>query len=105
MDTACTGMVFDIQKFAIHDGPGIRTTVFLKGCPLSCRWCHNPESVSAAPELSYNAARCIHCGACVKVCPRGAHTIDAAGRHQFNRENCTACGRCAEACCAKALEL
>ena len=79
-----TGKIFNIQKFSINDGPGIRTTVFFKGCPLSCRWCHNPESQAPAPELWTQEARCLHCGACARACAHpGA---------------CTRCGACEEAC-------
>jgi pyruvate formate lyase activating enzyme len=86
MDLVDVGTVFDIQRYSIHDGPGIRTVVFLKGCPLACRWCHNPEGQSTAPEVMLYAERCHHCGACVAVCPNGL-----AGQ-------CTGCGRCVAAC-------
>lgn len=78
------GIVFDIKEFAVFDGPGIRTTVFLKGCPLRCRWCHNPEGLSPAPQLMVSAAACVHCGACQAVCP--------------HKEGCIACGKCVAVC-------
>ena len=98
-------MIFDIQKFSIHDGPGIRTTVFLKGCPLNCLWCHNPESKKHVPEIAFHADRCIHCGACVAACPEGCHTLDGNGTHRFDRTHCRRCGACAQACVIQALEL
>ena len=99
-----TGVIFNIQKFCINDGPGIRTTVFLKGCPLRCLWCHNPESNEAAPELLYSASKCIGCGKCAVACPLGLHTFSEAG-HAFDRERCIACGKCSDVCYAGALEL
>jgi len=72
-----TGRIFDIKRFAVHDGPGIRTTIFLKGCPLRCRWCHNPESVSPKPEIGLFLRKCTGCGRCVKACPTGACYIPA----------------------------
>jgi pyruvate formate lyase activating enzyme len=100
-----TGQVFDIQRFSIHDGPGIRTTVFLKGCPLRCLWCGNPESLRQEPSLSYLADRCIACGACQPVCPEQALSADAAGKAVLDRSRCTVCGNCVAACDPKALEL
>ncbi len=100
-----TGRVFDIQRFSIHDGPGIRTTVFLKGCPLRCLWCSNPESLDPKPQLSYLAATCIACGACFPVCKPGALTKDAAGKAVVDRARCTNCGDCVAVCDAQALEL
>lgn len=92
------GLVFNIQKFSINDGPGIRTTVFLKGCMLNCLWCHNPESKSALHQLMFHENKCIGCGECVKACPLGLHSFTEAGEHLIDREKCIACGRCAEAC-------
>jgi Pyruvate/2-oxoacid:ferredoxin oxidoreductase delta subunit len=88
----------DHACLAVHDGPGVRTTVFLKGCPLRCVWCHNPESQSAAPQLAYYEHRCVRCGLCVGVCPHGAHSITSDGRHLFTRDFCRACGACADVC-------
>ncbi|MBN1686526.1 MAG: glycyl-radical enzyme activating protein [Spirochaetales bacterium] len=104
-NAAPQGLVFDIKRFAVHDGPGVRTTVFLKGCGLSCIWCHNPESINPEPELIVLPKKCIGCGACVEACPNHAHTIGENGEHLFDRKLCTACGRCAEVCYAQALVL
>ncbi len=97
------GTIFDIERFAIHDGPGIRTTLFLKGCPLACAWCHNPESISPRPQLAFFPDKCIGCGRCFAVCPRGVHETTADGTRLLARERCTACGTCASECCSGAL--
>jgi glycyl-radical enzyme activating protein len=99
-----TGLVFEIQRFAIHDGPGIRTSVFLKGCPLRCLWCHNPEGQSAEPQLFYLPEKCIACRYCEGACRRGNHSF-VAGTHLFDRANCAGCGECTRECYARALEL
>jgi len=99
--SSSTGILFDVKRFALHDGPGIRTTVFFKGCPLSCSWCHNPESQSRGPELMSWEERCIGCGACVSVCPVGA-ILMRDGSAWTDRDRCTACGTCAAACPADA---
>ncbi len=96
-----TGRVFNIQRFSLHDGPGIRTTVFMTGCNLNCRWCHNPEGKSPELGLQYDARRCISCGACVQACPRGGHRMEAGHTVQFDL--CTLCGACVAACPAGAL--
>ncbi len=98
------GVIFDIKKFSIHDGPGIRTTVFLKGCPLNCWWCHNPEGQSMAPELILRPERCIGCGACLDVCEHGALSQDG-GHIVTDRERCTVCGACVQICYAEARAL
>jgi pyruvate formate lyase activating enzyme len=97
-----TGIVTNIQRFSIHDGPGIRTTVFLKGCNLRCYWCHNPETWRPKPELQVFPDKCIGCGACLTVCPNDAHVM-VDGEKTFIRERCTACGACADQCYAEAL--
>jgi len=99
-----TGIVTDIQRFSVHDGPGIRTTVFLKGCNLRCRWCHNPETLRPAPELQLFPDKCIACGACFEACEQCAH-VQAEGGREFRRERCIACGACADVCYAEALVL
>jgi pyruvate formate lyase activating enzyme len=97
------GRVFNIQRGSIHDGPGIRTTVFLKGCTLRCLWCHNPESIDQDSELIYNSEKCISCLRCIDVCPNNCHSAGEE-RRTFSRTHCTACGECASVCPAEALE-
>jgi pyruvate formate lyase activating enzyme len=97
------GLIFDIKKYSIHDGPGIRTTVFFKGCPLRCQWCHNPEALHFGPELVLFDGKCINCGECVRVCARQAHERRPDGSRVYRREECVSCGRCAELCYAEAL--
>ena len=99
------GHIFDIQRFSLHDGPGIRTTVFFKGCPLRCVWCGNPESIDPKPQLSYSPDRCIACGECQKACKANAIAKDAAGKAMVDRARCTNCGDCAPVCDPKALEM
>ncbi len=99
------GMIFEVQRFSIHDGPGIRTTVFMKGCPLSCIWCHNPESRSLKPQISFMPDKCIGCGFCFRTCKNNAHRMDERLGHVMDREQCQACGSCTEECYAGALEL
>lgn len=103
-DTLPTGLLMDVKRFAVHDGPGVRTTLFLKGCPLRCVWCHNPEGISPRPETAYYAHKCMNCGECARVCPSGAQRMDAGG-HIFEREMCVACGACEGACLGEAMKL
>ena len=98
------GIIFDIKRYAIHDGPGIRTTVFFKGCPMRCRWCHNPEGISKDPEVVFRQERCRQCGDCVSVCPEDAIGDDGALR-MIDTAKCTLCGKCMEVCGAGALEI
>jgi pyruvate formate lyase activating enzyme len=99
-----SGIVFNIQRFSIHDGPGIRTTVFLKGCPLRCFWCHNPEGIKPKVEVAFYSSRCITCSECVQICSQGAHSIKD-GVHLYDRLLCQVCGKCVEGCAAQALEM
>jgi glycyl-radical enzyme activating protein len=99
-----TGLIFDIQRTSLHDGPGIRTTVFFKGCPLHCLWCHNPESRSFKPQVSFNEEKCVHCLTCVEVCEHGAQLVEN-GRHIMAHDLCLACGSCVADCPQGALTL
>ncbi|HSW29514.1 MAG TPA: glycyl-radical enzyme activating protein [Longimicrobiales bacterium] len=98
------GLVFNVQRYSVQDGPGIRTTVFLKGCPLRCWWCHNPESQDPGPFVHYDPARCLRCGECVDACPRGALSLTGAGV-VTDPGRCDRTGTCAEACPAEARTL
>ena len=102
MKSAKMPLISDIHRFALDDGPGIRTTVFLKGCPLSCPWCHNPEAVSPEVEITYRAEKCIHCGDCDLVCEAEAVSMEAAER--IDRTKCNGCGKCADVCPTLALK-
>ena len=97
--------ISNIQRFSLDDGPGIRTTVFFKGCNLRCAWCHNPECIVPGPTLQWMAASCTACGRCVGSCPNGVHALDASGRHTLDRSRCAACGACVNACPGNALKL
>lgn len=99
-----TGMVSQIETFSVHDGPGIRSVVFLKGCPLRCRWCHSPETRLPVREILFRKEKCVLCGACSAVCPRDCRKI-SGGRHVFDRSGCIGCGLCAERCPANALRI
>ena len=101
--TTLTGTVINIQRFSIHDGPGIRTTVFFKGCSLRCFWCHNPESIRPQQEIQFYPGRCIGCQECLAVCPQGAHSFEDG--HEYARESCIVCGQCVDVCCTNAVEL
>lgn len=96
--------IIDVQRCSIHDGPGIRTTVFLKGCPLRCKWCHNPESQSFHKELSFNSSLCTNCGQCIGVCQKKVHQMKE-GEHTFDFSKCVQCGACTEVCPSKALNI
>lgn len=97
-------LILNIQKYSIHDGEGIRTTVFFKGCPLRCIWCHNPESQDFGPELLYDASKCVGCGACAAVCPNQANQIFERAA-VLDRSKCSSCGKCVEVCLGQAREL
>ncbi|MBQ4148643.1 MAG: glycyl-radical enzyme activating protein [Clostridium sp.] len=97
-------LVFNIQKFSTHDGDGVRTTIFFKGCPLKCRWCHNPESQRYEKELIFHHNKCVVCGKCVVKCPQQANSI-VDGKLVFDRDKCTACGVCTDWCIKEAREI
>ncbi|MBP5544979.1 MAG: glycyl-radical enzyme activating protein [Kiritimatiellae bacterium] len=97
--------VADIRRLTLHDGPGTRTTVFVKGCPLRCRWCHNPECLSSSPTLLFHDHLCVGCGLCAAACPERAHVLSRDGSHSIDRARCRVCGACAEACWLGALEI
>ncbi len=104
MVSELTGKIFDIKRYAIHDGPGIRTTVFFKGCPLSCQWCHNPEGLWKAPKITYEFKRCISCGECIEACPEAAVSMTSEGI-ATDRNSCKGCGVCVGLCPAGARDL
>lgn len=98
------GTVFNIQRFSLFDGPGVRTVVFLKGCPLRCIWCHNPEGIDRKPQVMFDPKRCIGCGDCADACPKNQHVFKD-GLHGFIRSGCVGCGKCAKVCCTGSLSM
>lgn len=104
-NAALTGTVFDIQRFSVHDGNGIRTLVFLKGCPLHCKWCQNPESMSPKPELMRLPHLCIECGKCIEKCPENVLSVTPQGCFSIERDKCTYCGECVEYCYAGSMTI
>ncbi|MDO8951745.1 MAG: 4Fe-4S binding protein, partial [Draconibacterium sp.] len=97
-------LIFDIRRYSINDGPGIRITIFTKGCPLKCQWCHNPESQSPEVQKLYTASKCIGAQDCIEVCPNNALTLTPEGI-VTDTAACNLCGKCAEACPSKAIEM
>ncbi len=104
MDSTTKGLIFDIQRYAIHDGPGIRTIAFLKGCPIRCQWCANPESQKPIPEITFHEKECINCDTCIEVCSRDAVTI-VDGARLIDKNSCDLCGQCVERCPSEAIEM
>jgi pyruvate formate lyase activating enzyme len=102
-----SGVIFDIKHFAVHDGPGIRTTIFLKGCPLHCLWCHNPEGIAFGPELMVRSSRCAACYSCITACPKKAISkgTGVSAAVVIDRSKCDACGKCADVCMYEALAM
>lgn len=105
MTEQITGLVFDIDHFAVHDGPGIRTNIYMKGCALRCQWCHSPESQETAAQILFAPKRCIACGECVPSCPLGLQHLSKDGIRSFEREKCIVCGKCVTVCPTGALFL
>ena len=103
-DEAVAGTIFNIQRSCTTDGPGLRTTVFIKGCPLRCQWCHNPEGLGRDIEMAYDPERCIGCRACLAACEHGAHEFTDQGQHTRDGARCERCGACVQTCYAGALE-
>ncbi len=99
-----TGILLDPKRFAVHDGPGIRTTFFLKGCPLHCIWCHNPESISPKPEMAFYQHKCVNCGECIPVCRNNSQVL-LEGKHLFKHDLCLSCGDCEKSCLGYAMKL
>jgi len=98
------GIITEIQRFSLHDGPGIRTTVFMKGCNMRCAWCHNPETIQIKPQLQFFPGKCIECGECIRICPNGVHAV-LGNKRVLKRDLCVGCGKCASVCYSGALVL